>query len=53
MITLQWWNGMCWINCAGSFTREASAWISLGDDNYNYRTLDSDGNVLTDNSGEV
>lgn len=26
------------------------AWVSLGGDDYNYRTIDENGNVLTDKS---
>lgn len=31
---------------------EKSAWMSLGDDNYNYRTIDQNGKVITDKSIE-
>lgn len=49
MITLEYFNGTEWVH-AGEFHNEMIAWISLGSDNENYRTLDKDGNVLTDKS---
>ena len=48
-IYLQYWNGKAWIPC-GHFWSEFAAWISLGGDNRNYRTVDALGNVLTDKS---
>jgi len=49
MITLQYFNGNGWVDC-GSFGNERIAWLSLGGDDLNYRTVDEDGNVLTDKS---
>lgn len=49
MITLQYFNGKDWVY-AGQFHNEEFAWISLGGDDLDYRTIDSNGNVLTDKS---
>lgn len=49
MITLQYWNGKTWVY-EGKFYNENSAWISLGGDDLNYRTIDENGNILTDKS---
>lgn len=50
MVLLQYFNGKDWIP-AGGFANETSAWISLGGDDDNYRTVDQDsGEVLTDKS---
>lgn len=50
MITLQYFNGKEWIDC-GNFINEQIAWISLGGDDYNYRTVHKEsGEVLTDKS---
>lgn len=49
MIKLQYFNGSEWIDC-GKFYNETSAWDSLGFDNEGYRTIDDEGNVLTDKS---
>ncbi len=49
MIELQYWNGTNWIKVS-SWVNEVIAWVSLGDDNFNYRTVDKNGNVLTDKS---
>lgn len=49
MITLEYFNGTEWV-FVGMFFSEHIAWISLGDDDENYRTVDIDGNVLTDKS---
>lgn len=51
MITLQYFDGTEWIP-AGEFYTEKMAWISLGADNENYRTLDENGNVLTSTQHE-
>lgn len=51
MITLQYFDGEKWID-AGKFYTEWAAWTSLGFDNQDYRTIDENGNVLTDNSEE-
>lgn len=49
MITLEYFNGKKWVVC-GQFHNEDFAWISLGGDNANYRTVDASGKVLTDKS---
>ena len=50
MVNLQYFNGKEWV-AAGSFRGENIAWWSLGGDDYNYRTVDSEtGKVLTDRS---
>lgn len=46
MITLQYFNGIEWMYVS-SWHNEASAWASLGNDCYGYRTVDSNGNELT------
>lgn len=52
MVSLQYFNGQEWVNC-GQYGKEELAWISLGSDNENYRTVDESGNVLTDKSTEA
>lgn len=50
MVTLQHFNGTEWVDC-GEFHNEKIAWISLGGDDYNYRTVDKNTfQVLTDKS---
>jgi hypothetical protein len=50
MIRLEYFNGKEWVK-AGEFFNENVAWISLGGDDINYRTVDSDTDeVLTDKS---
>jgi len=52
MVALQYFNDRekKWIDC-GDFHNEQIAWISLGGDDINYRTVDKEtGNVLTDKS---
>jgi len=49
MIKLEFYNGTEWVS-AGQFLSEKVAWMSPGDDNINYRTVDQHGLVLTDNS---
>lgn len=48
MIKLEYWNGKEWVLCS-QWLNEALAWMSLGADNLNYRTVDALGNVLTTN----
>lgn len=48
MVKLQYFNGTEWVS-AGEFHNNAIAWMSLGSDNLDYRTLDEDGNVLKSN----
>lgn len=47
-VILQYWNGKTWQQCGQPFFNERNAWLSLGGDDSNYRTIDSGGNVLTD-----
>jgi hypothetical protein len=49
MITLEYFNGTSW-EPVGEFHCEDFAWMSLGGDDQNYRTLDEHGKVLTDKS---
>ena len=51
MVTLEWFNGKEW-TVVSQWANEMIAWISLGDDNCNYRTVDEEGNVLTDRSNK-
>lgn len=46
MITLQYFTGEEWVDVS-QWGNEHLAWISLGDDNMGYRTIDEKGNVLT------
>ena len=49
MIQLQYWNGTKWIDIGEPWTHECIAWVSLGGDDINYRTVDTEtGKVLTD-----
>ena len=38
-VDLEYWNGSRWVY-VGGFPNETIAWMSLGDDNDNYRTID-------------
>ncbi len=50
MIKLEYWNGEEWIFVAEYYSEEI-AWIILGGNNINYRTVNaSNGKVLTDKS---
>jgi len=50
MIKLQYFNGKKWVDC-GDFHNEVMAWVSLGGDDYNYRTVDTGSHqILTDKS---
>lgn len=50
MVRLEYWNGEQWI-FVDKYPSDKMAWIALGGDNYNYRTVDIfTGIVLTDNS---
>lgn len=51
MIELQYFNGTEWTTVS-TWANEWMAWVSLGGDDYNYRTIDENGKVLTDKSGE-
>jgi len=46
MITLEYFNGTEWVH-AGEYPQEWMAWVALGGDDRNYRTIDSEGNILT------
>lgn len=47
MITLQYFNGKEWVDVS-TWSDEVWAWMSLGGDDHGYRTIDSNGKVLTD-----
>lgn len=47
MIQLEYFDGKNW-TVVGMFHTEDFAWMSLGGDDANYRTVDESGNVLTD-----
>lgn len=44
MIKLQYWSNEKWIDC-GEFHHEGTAWVSLGGDDLNYRTVDKETGV--------
>lgn len=48
MVKLEYFNGKEWVFAGGPFYNETMAWVSLGGDDLNYRTVDDDGNVLTE-----
>lgn len=51
MVRLEYNTGKQWITCGQPFLTEALAWMTLGVDSLNYRTVDEDtGKVITDNS---
>lgn len=52
MIRLEYFNGKEWVP-VGYWHNEATAWVSLGRDNLNYRTVDHAGKVLTDKSRKI
>jgi len=50
MINLEYFNGSEWVFVSEWYT-EMMAWVSLRDDDFNYRTVDVDtGDILTDKS---
>jgi len=49
MIRLEYFDGKKWI-FVSEWVNEILAWVSLGGDNLNYRTIDEKGKVLTDKS---
>jgi len=51
MVILEYFNGESWEK-VGEFGNERIAWISLGGDDQNYRTIDAFGHILTDKSKE-
>ena len=49
MVQLQYFNGMKWVNCGDPWFTEHLAWLSLGGDDKDYRTIEvSSGKVLTE-----
>lgn len=50
MVKIEYFNGKEWVPAGGPFGNEAFAWVSLGGDDLNYRTVDENGKVLTDKS---
>ena len=51
MVQLQYFDGENWADCGEPWANEQIAWISLGGDDYGYRTVDTDSNkTLTDKS---
>ena len=51
MIQIEYFDGEDWIPAGEPWNSESIAWISLGGDDYNYRTVDmATGKVLTDKS---
>jgi hypothetical protein len=51
MVKIEYYDGSEWIPAGGPFGNEPLAWVSLGGDDVNYRTVDADtGKVLTDKS---
>jgi len=51
MIQIEYFDGKDWIPAGDPWHSEHIAWISLGGDDYNYRTVDTEtGKVLTDKS---
>lgn len=46
---LEYWNGEKWIHAGGPFGNAKIAWISLGEDNLNYRTIGANGAVDYEN----
>ena len=48
MVTLQYKNNTGeYVDC-GTFNHDRIAWMSLGGDDYGYRTIDENGDVITD-----
>ncbi len=51
MVNLEYYNGKEWVPAGGPFGNDQMAWVSLGGDSLNYRTVDSEtGDILTDGS---
>ncbi len=46
MIKLEYFDGVNWV-FVSEWPNEKLAWISLGGDDYNYRTIDENGTTLT------
>jgi expansin (peptidoglycan-binding protein) len=51
MISLEYFNGKEWVHVS-KWMNERIAWVSLGGDDRNYRTVDEHGFVLTDKSSK-
>lgn len=51
LITLQYFDGVEWIDVS-QWVNDAMAWVSLGGDDFNYRTIDSSGNIITNKGGD-
>lgn len=49
MIQLDYFDGKHWIHVS-EWKIEKFAWLSLGGDDFNYRTVDENGDILTDKS---
>lgn len=49
MYRLEYYNGSEWV-LVQEWYNEILAWASLGGDNYNYRIVDKDGNVVKENT---
>jgi len=45
MVTLEYFNGKEWV-FVEKWNYESLCWASLGQDNFNYRTVDENGKVL-------
>jgi len=52
MVKLEYYNGKEWIE-VDVYNNETIAWVALGGDDFNYRTVDEQGNILTDKSGKL
>ena len=50
MIILEYYDGDEWVQVGPPWHNEWIAWLSLHGDDDNYRTVDSNGKVLTDKS---
>ena len=48
MIKLQYYNGQEWTTVS-EWNSAYAAWVSLGEDTLNYRSLDAQGNVIVQN----
>lgn len=49
MVTLEYYNGTHWI-FVSEYVNENIAWMTLGDDNFNYRVVNEKGDVLKINT---
>lgn len=53
MVVIEYFNGEKWVPAGGPFVNEAWAWLSLGGDDLNYRTVDqATGKVITNKGPE-